>query len=321
MLKKLLFSSTLIFAFIILFINHGEEIKLINLTLTNSTTVDDFTKLGYNNDDLAVLSTKLSEEQTSLIITKQIPKNALFPYLNYKNFKFESFEHYETIRLSKQMSYLETINTVNHPNLMINFYSNVQNAINVDNNLMLVNKNYYLKDDYVPKDLVFPEKLNLLIPQETTRNFVKQETYDALFELFEAAKKKGIYLYLSNGYRSYEKQDRIYNQYIIEGSDADRYSARAGHSEHQTGYAVDLTAKSVEFLLIEEFAQTNEGKFLQGNAYKYGFIIRYPKDKEHLTGYNYEPWHIRYVGSQVAEIITKQNLTLEEYLIKYTEIK
>src|SRR5699024_10934617 len=95
---------------------------------------------------------------------------------------------------------------------------------------------------------------------------------------------------------------------------ANRYSAKPGQSEHQTGLVMDVTSKSVDYQLTEGFAETKEGKWLHGHAYEYGFIIRYPKDAEHITGYIYEPWHIRYLGVEMATDVFNSEVTYEEFL-------
>lgn len=137
-----------------------------------------------------------------------------------------------------------------------------------------------------------------------------QEANDALFRLQTDARKLGYQATLKSGYRSYYSQQSIYNGYVAKWGQeyTDKVSARPGHSEHQTGLAFDITS------LNTDYSNTAEGKWLESNCHKYGFIIRYPKDKTYITGYSYEPWHIRYVGVDVATYIMKNNLTLEEYL-------
>ena len=136
------------------------------------------------------------------------------------------------------------------------------------------------------------------------------EAYNALYEMEQDAAAEGIVLFLNSGYRDYYTQEAIYNNYVsMDGkAEADTYSARPGHSEHQTGLAFDLNS------FEESFGETREGKWLAENCHKYGFIIRYPKGKEHITGYIYEPWHVRYLGKDVATKVYKSGLTLEEYL-------
>ena len=166
----------------------------------------------------------------------------------------------------------------------------VINGITYVQGIMIANKTYALPSDYNPG--------------------VSSEAYNALIEMEYAAANEGITLFLNSGFRSYSDQYVIYNRYVSwDGkAEADRYSARPGHSEHQTGYAFDLNS------FEESFGETPEGIWLAENCHKYGFIIRYPKGKEHITGYMYEPWHVRYLGVDIATSVYECGLTLEEYL-------
>ena len=138
---------------------------------------------------------------------------------------------------------------------------------------------------------------------------------DALEKMFRAAEKKKIILYGVSGYRSYVRQKQIYDQNVTRRGRAatDSVSARPGSSEHQTGLTMDISAASVGLQLDQRFGSTREGRFVAKNAHKYGFIVRYPAGKSKITGYTYEPWHIRYVGVITATYLYKNNLTLEEY--------
>ena len=143
-------------------------------------------------------------------------------------------------------------------------------------------------------------------------------TYSAYCQMADAASSEGISIYIASGFRSYDTQDRLYNYYCgaYGKTAADRFSARPGHSEHQTGLAMDINDPS------DSFIGTAAQKWLEKNCYKYGFIIRYPKGKEDITGYKYESWHVRYVGKALAKELTEKNLTLEEYFninSKYVE--
>ncbi len=144
---------------------------------------------------------------------------------------------------------------------------------------------------------------------ETYALGVDGEAYEKLLTMFSEAAKDGISLTLISGYRSYEHQYTLYYNYIARDGQAaaDRYSARPGHSEHQSGLAFDLNS------LYQSFGDTAEGLWLAENCHRFGFIIRYPKEKEHITGYMYEPWHVRYVGEKMAEKIKNSGLCLEEF--------
>ena len=156
--------------------------------------------------------------------------------------------------------------------------------------ILIVNKKYSLPANYNPG--------------------VNQTASAALTKLQQGAKNAGHNIPLISGFRSYSRQQTLYNNYVARDGQtlADTYSAKPGHSEHQSGLAFDVGA------LDNNYGSTPAGTWLKENCHKYGFIIRYPKGKESITGYQYEPWHIRYVGVEHATKIMNQNITLEEYL-------
>ncbi len=179
---------------------------------------------------------------------------------------------------------------------------------------VLVNKKMWLAKEYKPNDLVQP-KVNFLPDTNFEARFLRKEASKALEKMFKKAKKDKVYLYAVSGFRSYERQSKIFKENLkLDGELANKYSARAGQSEHQTGLAMDITCENVEFSLSSELENTEEYKWLTENCYKYGFIIRYPRGKEEITGYTFEPWHLRYVGLQIAKDIYLTGNTLEEYL-------
>jgi LAS superfamily LD-carboxypeptidase LdcB len=182
---------------------------------------------------------------------------------------------------------------------------------------VLVNKERNLPENYTPNNLVIGDftKINYVLKQQIDKNRVRIEVLPYLEQLFAKAKADDITIYVSSAYRSYNTQKSIFawNQSVYGAEKANTISAHAGQSEHQTGLAIDFTSKSVNFDLVERFEQTPEGIWLANNAYKYGFILRYPKNKSNITGYVYEPWHFRFVGQELASEIHKNDLTLEEY--------
>ncbi len=177
-----------------------------------------------------------------------------------------------------------------------------------------VNKEYALPKSYKPEKLVTPNvKFNLVKYDE--RTLMRPEAASALEELFEGAQGDGIILYGISAFRSYDRQYKIFTNNIVKKGKTYtlRYSAVPGTSEHQTGLAIDVSSKSSSFKLSTNFASTKEGIWLAENAHNYGYIIRYPKGYEEITGYAYEPWHIRYVGKALASYLHENNLTLDEY--------
>lgn len=179
---------------------------------------------------------------------------------------------------------------------------------------VVINKQRQLPAGYVPPNLVVPD-VPFYFDQFMQKKQMRKVAADALEQLFAAAEQNGLELVAASGYRSYDRQKTIYQGNVKKygAKRANQFSAQPGHSEHQTGLAMDVTVAQLSFKLVQEFGNTTEGDWLADNAYKYGFIIRYPKGKEDITGYSYEPWHLRYVGEEVAKAIHEQNSTLEEY--------
>lgn len=208
------------------------------------------------------------------------------------------------------LSTSEIVRNVNC-NLDKTWYEDTIKADTNKENLILVNKYYYLADNYVPNDLV------TLSPTYNigTNSKMRKEVASAFMKMSDAALLDNISIKNVSGYRSYDYQVNLYNDYAKrDGKDmADKYSARAGFSEHQTGLCTDIN------LIDNSFEETDAFNWLSKNAYKYGFILRFPKGKENITGYQYEPWHYRYVGIKAAKIIKDENLTLEEYYAFYVE--
>ncbi|CDO04004.1 D-alanyl-D-alanine carboxypeptidase [Oceanobacillus picturae] len=180
--------------------------------------------------------------------------------------------------------------------------------------LAIVNKEFALPADYLPEDLVTP---NVRFPftEELPKKQMRQIAAEKLEDLFAAADEAGLDLYAQSGFRSYDRQDAIFTSNVAEHGEeaANNFSARPGESEHQSGLAMDVTSPDVNFQLIIEFGETDEGKWLKENAAEFGFIIRFPEGKEEITQYQFEPWHIRYVGEKAAKEIMAQGITLEEY--------
>ncbi|MGQ8875797.1 D-alanyl-D-alanine carboxypeptidase family protein [Paenibacillus sp. TSA_86.1] len=179
---------------------------------------------------------------------------------------------------------------------------------------VIVNKQRSLPKGYEPSDLVEPDvPFSFEGPHE--KRHMRKEAAEALEKLFAGAKADGIELRAVSGYRSYKRQVSIYNNNVkTKGEEyASRVSAVPGRSEHQTGLAIDVSSPSVGNVLEEVFGSSKEGKWLDEHAAEYGFIIRYPKGQESKTGYVYEPWHIRYVGTDIAPDVVKSGLTLEDY--------
>ena len=182
---------------------------------------------------------------------------------------------------------------------------------------ILVNRTHRLPRKAIPQTLVEPEII-FDAPVGDRKRLLAVSAAKRVEALFVRGKEEGIYLCGVSGYRSYERQEELYQKKLREqpkeNGDPVHWIAPPGASEHQTGLALDVSCQAVDYQLDERFGETREGRWLKRCAPLYGFILRYPKGKEHITGYGWEPWHIRYVGEETAQAIMSQGITLEEYL-------
>ncbi|EPY2272088.1 M15 family metallopeptidase [Clostridium sporogenes] len=210
-------------------------------------------------------------------------------------------------------------NNVGHANTIAkpeNKHTRQQNKGRIRDNkkeILLVNRQNRLYETYLPKDLIVPN-IRFISNGDPEVRKIRKVAGEALEKLFNAAETENIVLLGVSGYRNYSYQVNVYNNSVYRNGKqhADKYVAQPGTSEHQTGLAIDIVSN--EYTNLDEiFVNTRAYKWLKENCYKYGFIIRYPKGKEDITGYKFEPWHIRYVGIDVATEIMNRNITLEEY--------
>ncbi len=251
---------------------------------------------------------EIDEFLLNLIKEKYYIKNNLNRYIDYYQ-KITNFNSTETYNMK------DIVTNVN-ANLDYNFYENTEETDISKDTLMIVNKHYKIPDNYTPENLIYVDDW-----EYGYWNLIRADVYEEFKKMSKAAKKDNVTLFIASPYRSYNEQKVIYNSYVANDSvkNADTYSARPGFSEHHTGLAMDLIP---EFGLdLDTFENSDGFKWMQENGYKYGFILRYPKDKEYITGYIYEPWHYRYVGVDVATTIKNEGLTFEEYYEYYVKGK
>jgi zinc D-Ala-D-Ala carboxypeptidase len=187
--------------------------------------------------------------------------------------------------------------------------------LNPENKMALVNKQFGLPETFLPIDLVRPNVSFSFGNQKLDKSLMRKEAAAALEKMFQEAKKNGIELFAVSGYRSYEYQNSLFQAEVdkVGWDKAVEAVAVPGQSEHQTGLAMDISSRGENMLLTAEFGKSKEGKWLTDNAHRFGFILRYPKGKESITGYQYEAWHFRYIGINAATIIFENKWTLEEY--------
>lgn len=179
---------------------------------------------------------------------------------------------------------------------------------------VLVNKQFSLPKDYKPDELVFPN-IDYIFSEKLDKRKLRKEAAEAIEIMFKGAAEDQIFLLGVSAYRSNATQKALFERYVKRDGEAKArtYSALPGHSEHETGLAIDVTGSDGKCAAQDCFGDTKEATWLAEHAAEYGFIIRYPKGEQDITGYKYEPWHLRYVGSTVSQEIAENGLTLEEY--------
>ncbi len=279
---------------------------IITIKITNYHKTYDYKlgKLGYNEAEIIELK-KLDNTSIDYLLT--------IPY-NNKLSKLINEKYFMEKNLKKYISYLDKESNLTNVVAIINvganndWYTNTKSADLNQGHLLLVNKFYYLDNTYNSDKMIKISKQYSYGENQMVTN----ETYNAFLNMFNAAKKENLTLIINSSYRSYEEQDEVYNDFKDSRGEeyADKIAARPGHSEHQTGMSIDIQTYGSTASTFEEF---DEFKWLQKNAHKYGFILRYPKDKKYLTGYEYESWHYRYVGTHAATYIYENNITFDEY--------
>jgi D-alanyl-D-alanine carboxypeptidase len=218
-------------------------------------------------------------------------------YLNYKND-------------NKKSEYVDIVKLVN-VEMHIDWLDNMKDTDISKNELMLVNRIYGLSEEFVPEDLVeVPSKYAY------SGKKLSQSVLDEVIKLIDDGKNQGYTFVISDGYRSYKEQKDIYDSYAdyYGMSETDTFVARPGHSEYQTGMSFDLKPYNK---VIDDVSNNEEYLWLRENAYKYGFIFRFEKEDEHLTGFSENNWRLRYVGKEAAGVIKNEDLCFEEYYAFY----
>lgn len=243
-------------------------------------TVEDQYFGGQNAEPVAEVEQKASNSNETLA---KLEKDPLYPYIDKQNQLVEK--------------------------------NGIQYIENQENILVLANKDYSLQPSYTPPDLVRPNVTFSFGDEQVEKAQMRKEAGTALEEMFQAANEDGYKLFAVSGYRSYKRQQEVFQAEVNSKGDTKAREAVAypGTSEHQTGLALDISSESQSYELTEAFGTTPEGKWLEENAHNYGFILRYMKGREDITKYQYESWHYRYVGKDAATIIYENNWTLEEF--------
>ena len=287
-------------------------IELINVDDFKFSNLDKYKSYKKDNKDVT------SKDLVYLVnndYTEYDYSTNLIEFINSKYYLKTRLDRYLTYQEDHQdLEVKEIIKRVNS-NIDYDFYTNVEKTDTSYGYQMICNKHYNI-GTYVPSNIVSVASTYL---KPGYGGYLDKEVYAAYIEMYNAAKKENLNILVQSPYRSYNTQSSIYNNYVKkDGKEkADTYSARAGYSEHQTALAIDFATKTTTGLSNSDFGQTKEFNWLKDNAYKYGFILRYPKGEEYITGYMYESWHYRYIGKEAAKVVHDENLTYEEYFTYY----
>jgi D-alanyl-D-alanine carboxypeptidase len=270
--------------------------------------LQDYVKIDYidNKDFIKSINHLLEKKYSSEEI------NDLSFILSSKYYKYDLLDSYlEYYKKNKDKK--DDIVILTNIGLNNDFYTNIREVKDPDNLLVLVNKYNKLPDDYEPTNL---EDFDIKYKISKYEKPMRKEAHDALIKLIDDINKQGMNLWINSTFRTKDYQNGLFTKSVKNNGMAHAliYSAKMRHSEHETGLAVDMS--SVKGML-DGFEKYPEYKWLIKNAHKYGFIERYPKGKEWITGYAYEPWHYRYVGVEAATKIKEEEITFEEYAVKY----
>lgn len=272
-------------------------------------TTRNLTNIGYNEEEIEAIYEKLSNEEIEELL-KIDKKDKLIDFIEVDYFKLAYIDRYTNYSEKNKFSPKQIVMNVNI-GLDKEFYTDIKEVSNPHDKLVLVNKYNSLPKNFEANNLI-------TFSSNYSYNSQKMEKTAAenIIALIDEARNKGYTLIVVSGYRTEDYQRGLYENSINNNgkAHADKYSARPGHSEHQTGLAVDISNIPG---VIDGFEKYEEYTWVLANAHKYGFIERYPKGKESITGYSYEPWHYRYIGVEAATIIHNEQITFEEYAVKY----
>ena len=297
-------------------INYIEEVssvKDINILL----------ELGYTSNEINTFYEKIpnsikviventyNKDITNYITLEYFNEENLDRYIKYDNNENKLDSVYNTETIKDNYTYEDTVTFVN-AYLDKDYYTNDINLTNEEANKLdvIVNKYYKLNSDYEPSDLT---KINSKYSSGSNQR-LRAEAATKFEEMAGAMASEGLKIYAGSTYRSYDYQLGLYNRYVAQDgfAEAETYSARAGYSEHQLGLAVDILNGRWSYLSETD----KEYDWLINNSYKYGYILRYPRNKEYVTGYVFEDWHFRYLGIELATKVYESNLTYDEYVAR-----
>ena len=267
---------------------------------------------GYSEEEVKVIKDKFSNDKIDILLKEKYDKNVV-SFIKEKYFIYNNLSKYmEYKKKNKNDTYTHVVSIIN-TEADVEWLDNEKETDTSKGNLMLVNRLYGLSKDYEPEDIID-------VPVSISYSGVKisKSILENIEELIEAGKEAGYTFVLSDGYRSYEAQKKMFESYknSYGYEEADKNVARPGHSEYQTGISFQIVPYNKVF---DKPRESTEYLWLKDNAYKYGFIFRYPEDKKDITLFDSYTWRLRYVGSEASNIIKSENICFEEYYAYFVD--
>lgn len=267
---------------------------------------------GYSEEEVKVIKDKFSNDKIDILLKEKYDKNVV-SFIKEKYFIYNNLSKYmEYKKKNKNDTYTHVVSIIN-TEADVEWLDNEKETDTSKGNLMLVNRLYGLSKDYEPEDIID-------VPVSISYSGVKisKSILENIEELIEAGKEAGYTFVLSDGYRSYEAQKKMFESYknSYGYEEADRNVARPGHSEYQTGISFQIVPYNKVF---DKPRESTEYLWLKDNAYKYGFIFRYPEDKKDITLFDSYTWRLRYVGTDAASIIENEKICFEEYYAYFVD--
>ena len=265
---------------------------------------------GYNKNTINFVLKNLEKKEITSLLSKSHDKD-FEKYITFDLFNYNHYKRYVEFQEEHDSLKLKDVVTRVELNLDKDYYEDTKKEKYPNSITCLVNKYRYLDEKYIPDDLVDMD--NAYANNSDNQKRLRKEAYNWFTKMVDDANKVGIKFYAESAFRTYDYQETIYNSYVnaMGKIKTDEIAARPGYSDHQTGLAVDLANIWTLSEGMEEY------EWVKKNAHKYGYIIRYEKDKEDVTGFGAETWHIRYVGKKAANYIYKNNITFDEYYINF----
>ena len=264
--------------------------------------------VGYDSDEVKTLLHKFNDDKLEDILKRKADSN-IASFANEKFFIYENLDKYLDYKESNKETDNTKIVSIINTEANIDWMDNERETDTSKEELMLVNRMYGLDSKYTPEDII-----TIPIKYAYSGIKIKNSILDSIISLIDAAKEEGYTFVVSYGYRTYKEQKKLYGSYANSygKASADEYVARPGHSEYETGLSFDLEPYK-DMSKVKNIKELEEYSWLRENAHKYGFIFRFESDKEYLTGFSEDPWRLRYVGLDAAEMMYNEKICFEEY--------